>query len=458
MANDWPRAADVLIAGGGASGVLMAAHLLRQDSIRQVVLCERADIIAAGIAYGTEQLAHLLNVPAGRMSAFPEDPDHFYRWLSEQRADQAEHGWSPASFAPRRVYRDYLRSLLDPYLPPRGSRSRLVVRHDEVVDLRETAHGIVATMVNGAALHAGAAIVATGNEPPPLRQAPRQRHGWHDDSTVGLAPDAAVGIIGTGLTMVDSVVSLLEAGHVGPIIAVSRRGLVPRPHGAMESADDAEDVLLQGGSALALLRWVRRRVATQPENWRGVVDGLRPHTQMLWQGLPAAEKRRALRHARAWWDVHRHRMAPEIHARLAAAQASGQFAVIARRILSVDEDSKGITLRLRQRGTGMEEAHRLARLIDCRGLTMELNRTRNPLLRELLDGGTIRPGALGLGVDVTSDAATIGASGKPSDKLYAIGPITAGTFWEIIAIPDIRLQAAQLAERLAGRHHADTAA
>ncbi len=456
MTNDRPHAATFLIVGGGASGVLMAAHLLRQAGTQRVTLCERADRIAAGIAYGTGQHAHLLNVPAGRMSALPDQADHFYQWLSRQPPTSAGHGWSPASFAPRRLYRDYLRSLLEPYLPPHGTPGRLIIRHGEIVALRETAQGVEATAADGAVLHADAAILAPGNEPPPPREAPWHRHGWHGDSTADLPPHATVGIIGTGLTMVDTVVSLLEAGHAGRIIAVSRRGLLPRPHGAMDTLPEAGAVLSHGRSAIAVLRWIRRRIADRPDNWRGVIDGLRPHTQTLWHALPEAEKRRALRHARAYWDVHRHRMAPEIHARLAAAQASGQLSVVAARVSSATEAQGAITLCLRPRGASADEAHSIARLIDCRGLAMELDRTRNPLLRALRASGAIRPGAVGLGIDVTPDAATLDASGAPSDRIHAIGPITAGTFWEIIAIPDIREQAARLAERLAGHRPADS--
>src|ERR1700680_3164424 len=72
----------VVIVGGGASGVLLACHLLRSlsENIR-VTLIERNPAIGRGIAYSTVDPAHLLNVRAANMSAFADDPDHFWQWL-----------------------------------------------------------------------------------------------------------------------------------------------------------------------------------------------------------------------------------------------------------------------------------------------------------------------------------------------------------------------------------------
>ena len=444
------RLKTFLVIGGGASGVLVAAQLLAHPSTRQVVLFERHSELGAGVAYGTEHPGHLLNVPAIRMSAFPDDPEHFVGWLASEPRWRPDGGWTPQSFVPRRLYRDYLSSLLEPCRKGGARSGRLVVVHDEVVDLAETPAGVEAISRNGDRYPGDAAVLATGNESPALPPA-RWRHGfWASRWGFDIPSDATVAIIGTGLSMVDSVVSLLDAGHSGRIVAISRRGLLPRPHGATRALplDLAEIPFGCGLSHLA--GWLRRRIRQGGGDWRATIDGLRPHTQRLWRELPLAEKQRFLRHARPWWDVHRHRMAPEVRARIDAARASGQLTVLAGRLAGIDAHRDGVRLRFVARGTAAEQAMQAHHVIECRGQNADVGTTRNPLLGKLLRRGVVRPGPFRLGVDVAADCAVTDARGAPSRRIFAVGPITVGTFWEIIAVPDIRQQAKTLAAYLAG--------
>lgn len=439
-----------LVIGGGASGVLVAAQLLARPSARQVVLFERHSGLGAGVAYGTEHPGHLLNVPAIRMSAFPGDPGHFVNWLASEPGWRPDGGWTPHSFVPRRLYRDYLSSLLEPCRT--GSQpGRLVVVHEEVVDLAETPGGVEAVSRNGDRYPGDAAILATGNESPVLPPA-RWWHGfWTSPSGFDIPSDATVAVIGTGLSMVDSVVSLLDAGHSGRVVAISRRGLLPQPHhGAFEALplDPAE---IPFGSSLShLAGWLRKRIRQGGGDWRATIDGLRPHTQRLWRELPPVEKQRFLRHARPWWDAHRHRMAPEVRARIDAAVASGQLTVLAGRLAGIDAHRDGARLRFVARGTTAEQAMQVHHVIECRGQNADVGTTRNPLLGNLFRRGAIRPDPFRLGIDVAADCAALDAQGAPSQRIFAVGPITVGTFWEIVAVPDIRQQAKTLAARLAG--------
>src|SRR5262245_2605168 len=106
----------VLIIGGGASGVLLAAHLLRTPQTPLIVtLIEQRAELGAGVAYSTNDKDHLLNVRAANMSAYPDDEEHFVRWLRDKVPAVAHHLPSPFYFAPRHLYRDYLASLLAPH-------------------------------------------------------------------------------------------------------------------------------------------------------------------------------------------------------------------------------------------------------------------------------------------------------------------------------------------------------
>ncbi len=429
----------VIIIGGGASGVLAAVQILSHSPDARAHLFERSGTFGAGIAYATRNENHLLNVRVANMSAFPDRPEHFYDWL---RARDPEAGWRPEDFVPRLVYQRYLESLLEPY---RGER--LFLHADAIVDLAPDGAGVKVTARSGVVFRADAAVLATGNEPAITRAGGHVADYWSSRGDFGLPPDAAVAIFGTGLSMIDSVLSLKDDGHTGPIHAISRRGQVPATHRAVAPVRiDLSDLPL-GRGLPALLHAVRRIVRAGGADWRGVVDGLRPHTRTIWRSLSRADRARFLRHLRPWWDVHRHRMAPAVAARVAEARETGQLTVHAGHLLSVRErDDGAVAVTFRERGTGAEKTLEVGAIVDCRGGNPRFSNTRNPALIALMDRGLARPDALDLGVDVTDDLRVRDHAGHPSDRIFAIGPLTRGAFWEVTAVPDIRNEAVRLAE------------
>jgi uncharacterized NAD(P)/FAD-binding protein YdhS len=441
----------ILIVGGGASGVLTAAHLLRQTRVPlAVTLVERSTELGAGIAYGTSHPDHLLNVRAANMSAFPDDPGHFWRWVSARGGSAAEICPTPHSFAPRRLYKEYLAELLKG-ADGSGSHAHLDVVHGEAVRLVPKRQGVELTLADGTTRIAHYAILATGNEGPGLDPAPWRFDGWSDVGISALAPDAAVAIVGTGLTMADRVLALLHAGHSGPITAISRRGLVSRTHRAVEAYQlDPADVPF-GTHVSYITAWLRRLIRHAERSgtdWRGIIDGLRPHSQALWRSLPQEARRRFLRHARPWWDIHRHRMAPQAGDRVDQALRNGQLRVIAGRVLGFTPNAQGVDVDYLPR-LGREPAVlRVDAVFECRGRAADVTATDNPLLKQLFDEGLARPDGLKLGLDVTGDCAVIDQAGHALPRVFAVGPITSGVFWEIVAVPDIRRQAAELAQHL----------
>ena len=305
------------------------------------------------------------------------------------------------------------------------------------------------------------AVVATGNEAPSLPPEPWRHVGWGDPGPCRVAPDAPVVVVGTGLTMVDRALWLLHAGHRGPITAVSRHGLIPQPHRVGASPEDlAEGHVPFGTTLAALTAWLRARAArTEREggDWRSCVDALRPHTQALWGSLSHGERRRFLRHVWPFWNVHRHRIAPPAAETLAEAGRRGQFRVLAGRVTGFAPRPGGVTVSVERRHEGDVEDLEAAAVFECRGRAGDVRRTDNPLLRALLDDGAARPDPLGLGLAVAEDCGLLDAAGRPSDRLFAMGPVTAGTFWEITAVPDIRAQAARLATALTATPEDDAA-
>jgi uncharacterized NAD(P)/FAD-binding protein YdhS len=212
-----------------------------------------------------------------------------------------------------------------------------------------------------------------------------------------------------------------------------------------------------GAELSTLAAWLRGlawKMTNEGGDWRSAIDALRPHTQRLWRSMSFAQKRRFLRHARAYWDVHRHRMAPEVEAQIGALRAAGRLEIIAGRIAGARQGENGIEVEIAKRGGG-RMTRTFARLIDCTGLADDPTRSENPLIRALLARGAARADPLGIGLYIDEDYALIDASSRRSARVRAIGPLARAAFWECIAIPDIRLQCRDLAESIAASVSAD---
>jgi uncharacterized NAD(P)/FAD-binding protein YdhS len=437
---------SIAVVGGGASGVLIAAHLLRHagDDVH-LSLIEPHARIGRGLAYATENESHRLNVRASDMSAFPDDPDHFWRWL---RAN-GQTGEDRFCFIPRPVYGRYLASLIEDRLAETNA-PRLRWLRKTVVGLTEHDGSVTLQFSSRETATVDVAILCCGHEPSEHLAAPFV-DPWKDPREWNKAPDSTILILGTGLTMVDTAISLSESGHHGPILAISRRGLLPHAHRRIEAAPIQETELPAPKKLGAFLRWLREKVRDEARgggDWRSVVDGLRPHTQAIWRAMPSGSRRRFLEHARPWWDTHRHRMAPEVDAKIRTLRESGQLQILSGRIVEVTQKRGGASVRIRPRGSGATSELEVSRIVSCRGTTSDPRKSANPLVAQLLTDGRARVDALGIGLDVDDDCALIDASGRASTRVFAAGPMSQAAFWEVIAVPDIRLQAASLARRL----------
>lgn len=438
---------SIAIIGGGASGVILAAHLLRSsDPNLRVVLIEKKSRFGRGRAYSTDMPEHQLNVRARGMSAFAAEPDHFWNWLQQRGYAKDD----PDFFAPRRLYGEYLGDILDQLTQQEEKTGRLNLLNAEVLDVLPTASGVEIRLTNGSSIVSRTAVLAAGHDEAP---APAHRHAVRMDGP-GDTPfdlDRDVLALGTGLSMVDVWLSLQQRGHRGRLIAVSRRGLLPWPHGPGNPVRlDAGDVPL-GTDLSYFVRWFRdlvRLTESRGGHWRDVVDGLRPFNQRIWQSWSPAARRRFLEHTKAWWDIHRHRMPPAMHARVSQAVNSGQILLIAGRVLETRPAGDGFAVRIQTRIPSSEAEFQVARIYDCSGIVKNVSEGSIGLLRSLIDRGLARPDALGIGLDVTTGCAVVDAEGKASRRLYAVGPLTRGAFFEIDAIPEIRVQCAELAERL----------
>ncbi|WP_435169382.1 FAD/NAD(P)-binding protein [Falsirhodobacter sp. 1013] len=417
-----------LVIGGGATGVIMAAQILRQSN-RRVTLVGRDAVFGHGIAYATKDPDHLLNTRVANMSAYPDRPTDFQDWLAANGLPS-----DPEGFVSRAVYGCYMQDLLRPW----RDDPRLTVLQGEVVRLRPDTAGVTATLEDGRTVQADRALLATGHAL--AAEEAGMDNAWRFEGQQ--ATEGRVVIIGSGLSMVDQTLSLLNSGHRGPIVSVSRRGLLPLPHADDPPCSQAVDPPV-GVPVSRLLHWARQQARAAEAaggTWRDTVDSVRPHAQALWQGMSPDQRRRFLRHAASWWGIHRHRIPQGSWARIRKAMASGQLAIQRGSFRRAEPGAAHL-----RHPDGSESRLEAARIIDCRGILRDPATHGSPLVRDLLEQGHARMDPLRIGLDVTTDGALIGRDGRPEPRLRAVGPVARAALWEITAIPDIREQAAELA-------------
>ena len=443
----------VAIVGAGFSGTLLAIHLLRRPTAPHVILLERTHQVGRGIAYSTSNLNHRLNVAAARMSAFADAPDDFLQWLGA-----TQHGGKPGDFVPRWVFGCYVQQRLDE--AAKLAPNRLETVRGDVAAVTMQAAGGMLHLAGGRDVPADQIVLAMGNPQPQrlpmaddafIASSCYCANPWAPDALAGLDQDAPVLLVGTGLTMVDMVISLLDAGHRGPIRAISRRGLLPHTHVPVphEPFVMAEECLTLSSDLVRHLRRDAQAAEASGLPWQAVVDCIRHRVQDIWRQSSVPDRRRFLRHARPWWDIHRHRIAPGVATRIGQACASGQLRIEAGRIRSLAAGSAGADIVYTPRGCAGPVQMTAARVINCTGPASDITRSDDPLLQSLLSQRLAQPDELRLGIDVNRRGEVIGSDGTVTPHLYAVGPITRGACWEITSVPDIRRQCALLAGDIA---------
>ncbi|MFA0922334.1 FAD/NAD(P)-binding protein [Xanthomonas fragariae] len=456
--NELRDPGDTLIAivGGGACGVLIALQLLRQATApMQIVLIEPHPVLGEGVAYSTARAEHLLNVPAARMSALLEAPQDFVDYLCANGCyPELEDAQLPRQFVGRRHYAPYLRDRL--HAARAHSPATLTLHAARVQTLQPNAGGALLQLDDGQTVQATAVVLAVGNalRPLPLRGATglsgaQRMDAWDTEAVAALPQDAAVCIVGSGLSMADTVVTLAAQAHRGAVHVVSRHGLLPLPqaHGAVAEFDPQLLLTMSLRARMRTLRAHARVAAAQGLPWQGVMERIRPLSQALWQTLSIADQCRFLRHVVRYWDVHRHRIAAPVHAQLQAMQARGQLQLHRARLDVAFQ--AGACVRV-SAGAGHALQLDVQTLINATGVEMRVQAMRNPLLQQLLGQGIAVAGPHGIGVDTDADGSLIAADGCANPRLRVIGSLRTGSLWESLAVPELREQATAIARNVLG--------
>jgi uncharacterized NAD(P)/FAD-binding protein YdhS/predicted metal-dependent enzyme (double-stranded beta helix superfamily) len=453
-----------VVVGGGFSGSMTAAQLLRRahetGQRLRVVVVERRGAVGEGVAYGTRDLNHLLNVPAGRMSAWPDRPDDFLHW-AQSRNPKARS----TDFLPRQWYGEYVRETLLATAEQAKSAAKFSVVFDEVRRVaRRPEGGWLVHLAHGRTIRADAVVLAIGHRPPsdPIgarwsgSRARLIADPWQPFALNLVEPNEAVVVLGSGLTAVDAVLSLAHPDRRAPITIVSRRGLLPQSHAAQPVKPiDLQPMVTEllasadGVKVIELCRRLRQTVvelAPQGIDWRSVVDGVRPHTAALWQGMSIAERRRFLPRLRPFWEVHRHRMALSIGEQFGELRDCDWVRRVAGRIVSVQADADAVRLVVSERATERLVEINAAWVINCTGPAPSNSAASNPAIGSLLVDRWLRPDELGLGIETTPVGNAIDGMGREVPDLYVVGTLRKPATWESTAVPELRHQAAIVAD------------
>jgi uncharacterized NAD(P)/FAD-binding protein YdhS len=452
----------IVIVGGGFCGTVLAANLLRRPppGPTRLVLIERDGAVGRGVAYADRGFPYLLNVPASRMSANTAAPNEFLEFV-QRRIPNA----SGEDFMPRALYGEYLQEFLMAAQLSAPSNVRLDVLHGEVTNVRrlERHLPLQIELRDGRKLTADDVVLALGNPKPASLAvaAPVVDHPayvadpWSTE--LQFSRDQKILLIGSGLTAAD----VINAASADPprtptLHALSRHGLVPPRQTAFRPdafKGDGNALLLAASTSLRGLTKSVRLLAREAESvggdWREAITFVRNMAPTIWQRLSEHDRVRFLRHLRALWDVHRHRLPLQLIQRIDALRKAERLYVHAGQLLRFADRDGRIEVKWRRRGTPSEHTEAFDRVVNCTGPDYAIARSTEPLWRSLVQCGLCVSDPLGLGLRTGPRGAVIDADGWPGPHLFYVGPMLRADLWEATAASELRVHAERLAALLA---------
>jgi uncharacterized NAD(P)/FAD-binding protein YdhS len=452
----------IVIVGGGFCGTVLAANLLRRppQGPTRLVLIERSGAVGRGVAYADREFPYLLNVPASRMSANSAAPNEFLEFVQRRIP-----GAGGEDFLPRALYGEYLQEFLLAAQLSAPSNIRLDVVNGDVINVRrlERHLPLQVELRDGRKLTADDVVLALGNPKPaslPVA-APVINHPayvadpWPIDMQFSRAE--SVLLIGTGLTAADVINAASADPQRTPTLhALSRHGLVPPRQTAFRPdafKGDGNALVLAAATSLRGLTKSVRLLAREAESvggdWREAITFVRNMAPTIWQRLSEHDRVRFLRHLRAQWDAHRHRLPLQLIQRIEQLRKTQRLHVHAGQLLRFADRDGRIEVAWRARGTGSERTATFDRVVNCTGPDYGVARSTEPLWRSLVQCGLCVPDPLGLGLRTGPRGAILDADGWPGPHLFYVGPMLRADLWEATAAAELRTHAEKLATLLA---------
>ncbi len=445
---------SVAIIGGGLSGTLVVLNILKtaKEPIHLFWFDEKK-LFCKGLAYSTLNTKHLLNVRASNMSLFKDDANHFVTWLQNNNET-----YTPTDFVPRQVFATYVEHTLRDLetLNPFVSISKLSF---EVTSVNK--QNSIYILNNNENIKTHAVVLALGNFLPSnlaknnleYTTSPFYiRNAFSTSLTNSIQHAKHITILGSGLTMLDLLLTLNHQNYQGNITVISPHGITPVAQ--LENPLPPVQSFLESNYAYTLIqlfgiiKWQLKQATQNNLNPFSVIDLMRPHLQFIWTHFSLSDKQQFLRHLRHKWGVVRHRAPATTLALVEKYQTEKKLQIVKGRVQSIiATKNAAVNFSIKYKTTALiENEMQTDVIINCTGPEANLHQCDSMLIKQLLQDNLITVDALNYGLNAT-------INGMIDENLYALGPLLKGILWESTAIPEIRVQAHYLAHELLKNPH-----
>lgn len=445
----------IAIVGGGASGALALIHLTRILKSSVSLTLFESETIGQGHAYSTPFLHHILNVPASNMSALPDDPEHFIRWLQIAKPNYCQNQFDLAkSFVPRRWYGEYLYETCQATLDEHPNLSYQQVR-EKVISLKRQTNGYTLETNAQEAYQADLVILALGNpEPdknPNILISSQEEHRyihnpWNYEKVNDMGSKDTVIIQGLGLTMADMILSLEANDFEGKVVVYSRSGRLPLPHlNHPKPHIDIEAFPSFPLSLKFLVKFMRHQAKSCVKKggaWQEVIDFYKNDYTPCWQQLSLVEQKRFLRHLNTFWNIHRHRLPSFVLDKIKLWEKVGRLSITSGRLKSGKIQDNKVTIQLNNQTLVGDW------FVNCSGPSYGYEKSEEPLVKHLLEADLASSHSTGLGFQITRFGELLNSHNQVVKNLFSVGPPTKGQLWEITSVPTIRMQTQAIANQI----------
>jgi uncharacterized NAD(P)/FAD-binding protein YdhS len=442
------------IIGGGFSGTMLARHLVEQKkSFFSISIYNSNADFARGVAYNPRSSKLLLNVVAGKMSAFPDKPNHFLEWcLSKGIGNENAIDLLSSSFLSRSIYGNYLNDIwkeTQEIAKKNGHNLNLIPSKANRINKEDSSFQIQSESGNEIVDYL---ILATGNELPGNPQIRNvdffnsnlyQQNPWRIDISK-INKEEPILILGNGLTMVDTVMELRENGFQQKIVSVSPNGfnILPHRNFSFQYNGPIKD-LKEDKSLLELLSLFKSELKKLNEfgiSAEPLIDALRPNTQGIWQTLTTEEKRIFMQRLRHLWGVARHRIPFSSYDYIQKERIAKRLEILAGKVDDLTINENSVLASIYDKKNKTELHSQFSQVINCTGPETKIEKTGNEILIQLKSDGFIVQDDLQLGIEVSDSYQIINSQNQVQENMFAIGGLLKGKLWESTAINELRVQ------------------
>jgi uncharacterized NAD(P)/FAD-binding protein YdhS len=443
---------EITIIGGGFSGAMLVVNMLKENKPVHIRIIEKDKRVGYGLAFSAIKDYHLLNVPAHVMGAFPDDTKHFVHWLKSKNIETP-----PFCHVPRKLYGEYINELFEEQLKTCKQNQKVEIITDEAENIFLKQGKAEVRLKSGTSFLTGKVVLAIGHFPPGHPRSKdrtfiESKRYFQDPWSVPLDKEFRssdkILVIGSGLTMIDTVLSLYYNGFKGKIFSFSNHGYIPFVNQPSVVYPSIYKEIMEHDNILDIFKTVRKHMRLAEEKgigWRAVLDSFRYQNQEIWLSLPFEEKKKFLKHLSRLWNIARHRIPFDYDKIINQLIKSGQLVIRAVKILSIVKGDNCIDVHYKLKKSEKEITDKFDYLLNCTGPQSNYEHVESPLVINLLKQGYIKCDIFKMGLNALPNGTLIDKEGVPSSILFTMGPPLKGILGESTAISELRKQAQDLA-------------